>query len=59
MGKAPLGTTTEYNKPRGAVRTEEGRRIESGSVGSHEWSLSKRGSGMAQEVLGALPERGS
>ena len=59
MGKAPLGTTTEYNKPRGAVRTEEGRRIESRSVGKHEWSFGKRGSGMTQDVLGALPELGS
>ena len=59
MEKAPLGTTAEYNRPSGAVGTEEGRRIESGSVGRHEWSFGKRGSGMTQEVLGALPERGS
>ena len=59
MEKAPLGTTAEYNRPSGAVRTEEGRRIESGSVGKHEWSFGKRGSGMTQEVLGALPELGS
>ena len=56
MEKAPLGTMAEYNRPSGAVRTEEGRRIESGSVGKHEWSFGKRGSGMKQEVLGALPE---
>ena len=59
MKKAPLGTPAEYNRPSGAVRTEEGRRIESGSVGKHEWSFGKRGSGMTQEVLGALPELGS
>ena len=35
------------------------RRIESGSVGKHEWSFGKRDSGMPQEVLGALPELGS
>ena len=58
MEKAPLGTTAEYNRPSGAVRTEEGRRIESGSVGKHEWSFGKRGSGMTQEVLRALPELG-
>ena len=62
MEKTPLlGTTAEYNLPSGAVRTEpeEGRRIESGSVGRHEWSFGKRGSVMTQEVLGSLPERGS
>ena len=59
MEKAPLGTTAEYNRPSGAVRTEEGRRIESGSVGKHEWSFGKRGSRMTQEVLRALPELGS
>ena len=59
MGKAPLGTTAEYIRPSGAVRTEEGRRIESGSVGRHEWSFGKRGSGMTQELLGALPGLGS
>ena len=59
MEKAPLGTTAEYNRPSGAVRREEGRRIESGSVGKHEWSFGKRGSGMTQDVLGALPELGS
>ena len=61
MEKAPLGITAAYNRPSGAVRTEpeEGRRIESGSVGRHEWSFGKRGSGMTQEVLGALPGRGS
>ena len=58
MEKAPLGTTEEYSRPSGAVRTEEGRRIESGSVGKHEWSFGKRGLGMTQEVLGALPELG-
>jgi hypothetical protein len=61
MEKAPLGTTAEYNRPSGAVRTKEGRRIESsGSVGKHEWSFGKRGLrlSMAQEVLGALPELG-
>ena len=58
MEKAPLGTTAEYSRPSGAVRTEEGKRIESGSVGKHEWSFGKRGVGMAQEVLGALPELG-
>ena len=55
MEKAPLGTTAEYNRPSGAVRTEEGRQIESGSVGKHEWSFGKRGLGMTQEGLGALP----
>ena len=59
MEKAPLGITAEYDRPNGAVRTEGGRRIESGSVGRHEWSFGKRGSGMTQEVLGALPGRGS
>ena len=34
--KAPLGTTAEYNRPSGTVRTEEGNQIESGSVGKHE-----------------------
>ena len=58
MEKAPLGTTAEYNRPSGAVRTEEGRRIESGSVGKHEWSFGKRGLGMTQEGLGALPGLG-
>ena len=43
MEKAPLGTTAEYNRPSGTVRTEEGRQIESGSVGKHEWSFGKRG----------------
>jgi len=55
MKKAPLGTTAEYNRPSGTVRTEEGRQIESGSVGKHEWSFGKRGLGMTQEGLGALP----
>ena len=55
MEKAPLGITAAYNRPSGAVRTEESRRIVSGSVGKHEWSFGKRGSGMTQEVLGALP----
>ena len=55
MEKAPLGTTAEYNRPSGTVRTEEGRQIESGSVGKHEWSFGKRGLGMTQEGLGALP----
>jgi len=60
MKKTPLETTAEYNRPSGAVRTQEGRRIESGrSVGRHEWSIGKRGSGMTQDVLGALPGRGS
>ena len=58
MGTAPLGTTAEYNRPSGAVRTEEGRQIESGSVGKHEWSFGKRGLGMTQEGLGALPGLG-
>ena len=61
-GKSTLGDNggvQQPNRPSGAVKTEEGRRIESGSVGKHEWSFGKRGSGMAQEVLGALPERGS
>ena len=58
MEKAPLGTTAEYNRPSGAVRTEEGRQIESGSVGKHEWSFGKRGLGMTQEGLGALPGLG-
>ena len=57
--KTPFGTTAEYNRPSGAVRTEEGRRIESVSVGKHEWSFGKRDSRMTQEVLGALPELGS
>ncbi len=59
MKNSPLGTTAEYNRPSGAVRREEGRRIESGSVGKHEWSFGKRRSGMTQEVFGALPEFGS
>ena len=59
MKNSPLGTTAEYNRPSGAVRREEGRRIESRSVGKHEWSFGKRDSGMTQEVLGALPELGS
>ena len=59
MEKAPLGITAEYDRPNGAVRTEGGRRIESGSVGRHEWSSGKRGSGMTQEVLGALLGLGS
>ena len=54
-----MGKTAEYNRPSGVVRTEEGRRIESRSVGKHEWSFGKRDSGMTQEVLGALPELGS
>jgi len=58
MEKAPLGTTAEYNRPSGAVRTEEGRQIESGSVGKYEWSFGKRGLGMTQEGLGALPGLG-
>ena len=53
-----MGTTAEYNRPSGAVRTEEGRQIESGSVGKHEWSFGKRGLGMTQEGLGALPGLG-
>ena len=28
-------------------------------LGKHEWSFGKRGSGMTQEVLGALPDLGS
>ena len=55
MEKAPLGTTAEYNRPSGTVRTEVGRQIESGSVGKHEWGFGKRGMGMTQEGLGALP----
>ena len=58
MEKAPLGTTAEYNRPSGTVRTQEGRQIESGSVGKHEWSFGKRGLGMTQEGLGALPGLG-
>ena len=61
MEKAPLGTTAEYNRPSGAVRTEEGRRIESGSVGKHECGASVSGvwvMGMTQEGLGALPGLG-
>ena len=54
MEKAPLGTTAEYNRPNGAVRTEEGRRIESGSVGKHEWSFGKRGSGMTRKRFSGL-----
>jgi len=34
------------------------RQIESGSVGKHEWSFGKRGLGMTQEGLGALPDLG-
>ena len=55
MEKAPLGITAEYDRPNGAVRTEGGRRIESGSVGRHEWSFGRWGSVMTQEVLWALP----
>ena len=58
MEKAPLGTTAEYNRPSGTVRTEVGRQIESGSVGKHEWGFGKRGLGMTQEGLGALPGLG-
>ena len=58
MDKATLGTTAEYIWPSGGVRTEEGRQIESGSVGKHEWSFGKRGLGMTQEGLGALPGLG-
>ena len=60
-GKSTLGDNggvQQPNRPSGAVKTEEGRRIESGSVGKHEWSFGKRGSGMTQEVLRALPELG-
>ena len=35
-----------------------GRQIESGSVGKHEWGFGKRGLGMTQEGLGALPGLG-
>jgi hypothetical protein len=58
MEKAPLGTTAEYNRPSGTVRTEVGRQIESGSVGKHEWGFGKRGLGMTQEGLGTLPGLG-
>ena len=53
MEKAPLGTTAEYSRPSGAVRTEEGKRVESGSVGKHEWSFGKRGSGMTLDARGS------
>ena len=61
MKKNTLGDNGGVHHPSGAVRTEpeEGRRIESGSVGRHEWSFGKRGSGMTQEALRALPGRGS
>ena len=39
-------TMAEYNKPSGAVKKKEGRRIELGSVGRHGWSFGKRGSGI-------------
>ena len=59
MEKSTLGSTTaEYNRPSGTVRTEEGNQIESGSVGKHEWGFGKRGLGMTQEGLGALPGLG-
>jgi len=58
MEKAPLGTTAEYNRPSGTVRTKVGRQIESGSVGKHECGFGKRGLGMTQEGLGALPGLG-
>ena len=59
-GKSTLGDNGEYNRPSaGAVRTEDCRRIESGSIGRHQWSFGKRGSDMTQEVLGPLPGRGS
>ena len=59
-GKSTLGDNGGViQQAERAVRTEEGRRIESRSVGKHEWSFGKRGSGMTQEVLGALPELGS
>ena len=58
MEKAPLGTTAEYNRPSGTVRTEVGRQIESGSVGKHKRGFGKRGMGMTQEGLGALPGLG-
>ena len=35
-----------------------GRQIESGSVRKHEWGFGKRGLGMTQEGLGALPGLG-
>ena len=57
-GKGTLGTTAEYNRPSGTVRTEVGRQIESGSVGKHEWGFGERGMGMTQEGLGALPGLG-
>ena len=58
-GNSTLGDNGGVQQAERAVRTEEGRRIESRSVGKHEWSFGKRGSGMTQEVLGALPELGS
>ena len=59
-GKSTLGVNGGViQQAERAVRTEEGRRIESGSVGKHEWSFGKRGVGMTQEVLRALPELGS
>ena len=58
MEKAPLGTTAEYNRPSGTVRTEVGRQIESESVGKHEWGFGKRGLGMTQEGLRTLPGLG-
>ena len=57
--KNTLGDNGGVHHPSGAVRTKEGRRIESGSVGRHEWSFGRWGSGMTQEVLGSLPGRES
>ena len=55
MKKNTLGDNGGVHHPSGAVRTKEGRRIESGSVGRHEWSFGRWGSVMTQEVLWALP----
>ena len=56
-GKSTLGDNggvQQPNRPSGAVKTEEGRRIESGSVGKHEWSFGKRGSGMTRKRFSGL-----
>ena len=61
MEKAPLGTTAKYSSQQAGWSSKDrgGQRIESGSVGRHEWSFGRRGSVMTQEVLRVLPGRGS
>ena len=42
-----------------SVRMDTRRETSEWSVGKHEWSFGKRGSGLTREVLGALLELGS